>query len=228
MPLRLASSVLACLTLAVLRTPGADAQSGARALFHGPAGSTANPFGPVGLHYWFENNQGSRFIQARDAGVGGRLRLHVQSNTDGFLTVWMTEGNDEERQLTPKDGQWFGYPLEARKDYTVSGEILVPSAGHDIRVLILFARAQMEQVGTAAAAREKIRRLSTARARDGALALVQEADASTPGEIGTYVVHREGAQPGVEIAIGEPARVADDFSISPLEPAPAESLRSMR
>jgi hypothetical protein len=69
-------------------------------------------------------------------------------------------------------------------------------------VLILFARSQTEQVRTAADAREKIRRLSSAMARDGALAIVQEADPSTPGQVGTYVVHREGAQPGVEIEIG--------------------------
>jgi hypothetical protein len=69
-------------------------------------------------------------------------------------------------------------------------------------VLILFSRSQTEQVRTAAEAREKIRRLSMAIARDGALAIVQEADSSTPGQIGTYVVNRTGAQPGVEIEIG--------------------------
>ena len=59
----------------------------------------------------------------------------------------------------------------------------------------------MEQVNSAADARQKIRRLSMTAARDGALAIVQETDTSTPGQIGTYVVHREGAQPGVEIEI---------------------------
>jgi len=191
------------LALPLLLSPAAAAQSGAKALFHSPAGSTANPFGPVGIQYWFENEQGTRFTQAREAGVGARVRLHVQCNTEGFLTVWMTDKSQEGGiQLTPTQGRVTGYLLEPRRDYVVPSEITVPATGGDTRVLILFARAQMEQVPTAADAREKIRRLSKDAARDGALAIVQEADTSTPGQVGTYVVHREGAQPGVEIEIG--------------------------
>ncbi len=190
--------------LAVFLSPGAAAQSGAKALFHGPAGSTANPFAPVGIQYWFENEQGTRFIRAHDAGVGARVRMHIQSNTLGFLTVWLTDSNQEAGiQLTPMQGQWAGYLMEPSRDYVVPGEITVPAAGSDTRVLILFARSQTEQVPTAADAREKIRRLSAGVARDGALAIVQETDTSTPGQVGTYVVHRGGAQPGVEIEIGQ-------------------------
>ena len=95
MTVRPASSVLVSVVLAVFLSPGAAAQSGAKALFHGPAGSTANPFGPVGIQYWFENEQGTRFTRARDAGVGARVRLHVQCNTGGWLTVWMTDKSQE-------------------------------------------------------------------------------------------------------------------------------------
>jgi len=201
MTVRLASSVLLPVVLAVSPAVGVNAQSGAKALFHGPAGSTANPYGPVGIHYWFENDQGTRFTQARDAGAGARLRLHIRSNTGGFLTAWMIDGSDEGIQLTATKEQWAGHQMEARRDYVVPGEILVPASGKATRLLILFARAQMEQVATAAGAREKIRRLSLAIARDGGFAIVQETDTSTPGQVGTYVVHREGAQPGVEIDI---------------------------
>ena len=204
MTVRPASSVLVSVVLAVFLSPGAAAQSGAKALFYGPAGSTANPFAPVGIQYWFENEQKTRFAQAREAGVGARVRLHVQSNTTGFLTVWMTDKSQQGGiQLTPMEGEWAGYLMEPRRDYVVPVEITVPAAGSDTRVLILFARSQTEQVRTAAQAREKIRRLSMAAARDGALAIVQETDTSTPGQVGTYVVHRAGAQPGVEIEIGQ-------------------------
>lgn len=202
MTVRPASSVLVSVVLAVFLSPGAAAQSGAKALFHGPAGSTANPFGPVGIQYWFENEQGTRFTQAHDAGVGARVRLHVQCNTEGWLTVWMTDKSQEGGvQLTP-EREWAGYLMEPRRDYVVPVEITVPAAGSDTRVLILFARSQTEQVRTAAQAREKIQRISMATARDGASAIVQETDTSTPGQVGTYVVHRWGAQPGVEIKIG--------------------------
>jgi hypothetical protein len=105
-------------------------------------------------------------------------------------------------QLTPMEGEWAGHLMEPRRDYVVPVKITVPAAGSDTRVLILFARSQTEQVRAAAQAREKIRRVSMAMARDGASAIVQEADTSTPGQIGTYVVNRMGAQPGVEIEIG--------------------------
>jgi hypothetical protein len=201
---RLALSVLVSVVLAVFLTPGAEAQSGAKALFYGPAGSTANPTAPVGIQYWFENEQGTRFAQARDAGVGARVRMHIQSNTEGFLTVWMTDRSHETGiELTPIQGQWAGSLMEPRRDYAVPGEMTVPDAGSDTRVLILFARSQTEQVRTAAQAHEKIRRLSAAVARDGGLAIVQETDTLTPGQVGTYVVHRAGAQPGVEIEIGQ-------------------------
>jgi hypothetical protein len=202
MTLRIASRVLVSVLLVVFLTPGADAQSGAKALFYGSAGSTANPSGPVGIHYWFENEQGTRFTQARDAGFGARVRLHVQCNTGGWLTVWMTDKSQEGGiQLTP-ERQLAGYLMEPRRDCVVPGTITVPAAGSDTRVLILFARSQTEQVRTAAEAREKIRRLSVAAARDGASAIVEETDTSTPGQVGTYLVHREGAQPGAEIDIG--------------------------
>jgi hypothetical protein len=201
---RLALSILVSVVLAVFVTPGADAQNGAKALFHGPAGSSANPFDPVGIQYWFENEQGARFAQAREAGVGARVHLHVQCNTPGFLTAWITDkSQDGGIQLTHTEGQWTGYAMEPRRDYVVPGEITVPDAGSDTRVLILFARSQTEQVRTAAQAHEKIRRLSAAVARDGGLAIVQETDTLTPGQVGTYVVHRAGAQPGVEIEIGQ-------------------------
>ena len=201
--LRIASSVLVSVVLAVFLAPDANAQSGAKALFYGPAGSTGNPFGPVGIHYWFENEQATRFAQAREAGVGARVRLHVQCNTGGWLTVWMTDKSQEGGiQLTPMEGEWAGHLMEPRRDYVVPVKITVPAAGSDTRVLILFARSQTEQVRAAAQAREKIRRVSMAMARDGASAIVQEADTSTPGQIGTYVVNRMGAQPGVEIEIG--------------------------
>jgi hypothetical protein len=203
MTLRFASRALVSVLLAVFLTPGAEAQSGAKALFHGPAGSSTNPLRPVGIQYWFENEQGTRFAQARDAGVGARVRMHIQSNTEGFLTVWLTDESQEGGiQLTAMEGRWTGYLMEPRRDYVVPGEITLPAAGSNTRVLILFARSQTEQVRTAADAREKIRRLSMALARDGALAIVQETDTSTPGQVGTYVVHREGAQLGVEIEIG--------------------------
>ena len=74
MTLRLASCAFVLVVVAASLTAGAQ-RSGAKALFHGPPGSTPNPYGSVGIHYWFENPEGSRFTRARNADVGSRLRL---------------------------------------------------------------------------------------------------------------------------------------------------------
>jgi hypothetical protein len=78
---------------------------------------------------------------------------------------------------------------------------MVPSTGASMRLLIIFARSQTEQVDSAAGAREKVQPLSSRPAHDGGPPIVSEPDAP-PGHTCTYVVHREGAQPGVEVEIG--------------------------
>lgn len=135
MTVRPASSVLVSVVLAAFLTPAAAAQSGAKALFHGPAASCANPFAAVGIQYW------------------------------------MTDKSPEGGIPLIPDRVWPGFLMEPRHDYAIPGAITVPAAGSDTRVLILFARSQTEQVRTSAGAREKIRWLSMAVARDGALAI---------------------------------------------------------
>jgi hypothetical protein len=66
-------------------------------------------------------------------------------------------------------------------------------AGH----VILFARSQTEQPATAAGARQKVEAIAASSGRDGMPVLIRE-DAA--GE--SYVVHREGAQPGAVVTIG--------------------------
>ena len=192
-----ASRVVVSVVAAFL-IPGSAAEPvGAKALFDGAFR------GPVGIHYWFENGRGSRSSEARAAGAGAHVRLHIRSNVDGFLTVWTADQSGGGGvQLTPMEGQWSGYLLRAGREYVVPGDLAVSSAEPATRVLVLFARAQMEQVGSAADAREKIQRLSAAIGRDGALSIVRETDDASPGQVGNYVVHREGAQAGAEIVIG--------------------------
>jgi hypothetical protein len=177
-------------------------QSSAKALFHAAPGSTGNPYGPVGICYWFASEAGARFVDARDAGAGARVTLHVQSNTAGFLTAWTIDNDGRGLQLTPMEGQYSGYLLAALQDYAVPNAITLPSKGASMHLLILFARSQTEQVGSAAGAREKIQQVSTWPARDGGSPIVSETDAAS-AQACTYVVHREGAQPGIEVEIGD-------------------------
>jgi hypothetical protein len=76
----------------------------------------------VGVHYWFENEQGVKFAEAGQAGMGARVRM------------------------------------------------------------------------------PKLDRIAAGRASDGESVLVREVDRTTPGQVGTYVVHRTGGQPGEELS----------------------------
>jgi hypothetical protein len=199
---RLTSSVFVIAVLAAACfTVGAAAQAGAKALFYSAPASTTNPFAPVGIRFWFEID-GKKFTDIGAAAVGARIRLHIKANTAGFLTAWVIDANGEEFQVTPMEGRYAGYRLSRDGEFVAPAELEVPSLGSNKRLLILFARSQTEQVGTASRALEKIRRLSNATAPDGAPSIVRETDSSTPDELGVYVVHREGAQPGVEIDLG--------------------------
>jgi len=196
---RLTSRVLAVIVAMALARSVTVAQTDVTMLFYNPVGTAGSE--PVGVLYWFENDVGGKFSEARAAGPGARVRMHLRSNTGGYLTVWMADGSSEGRQLTPMQSRFHGYLLDAYREYVVPGGFTVETADSAARVLVLFARSQTEQVATAIQARDKIQRLSTERAIvDGLPSIVHGVDESTPGPIGSYTVHRKGGQAGVVIA----------------------------
>ena len=196
---RLPSRVFAVFVVMALAHRVTVAQTDVTMLFYDPVGTPGSE--PVGVHYWFENDAGGKFSEAKAAGAGARVRMHLRSNASGYLTVWMADGSSEGRQLTPMQSRFHGYLLDAHREYVVAGDFTVETADSATRVLVLFARSQTEQVANAIQARDKIQRLSTERAiGDGLPSIVHGVDESTPGQIGSYTVHRKGGQAGLAIA----------------------------
>jgi hypothetical protein len=211
--------LLALLLAALFATPPVSA----RVLFYDPASgeATSAAAGPslatgltpvvtggahyVGLHYWFEGSHGERFPDP--AAAGSRITLHLRGNVAGFVTVWMSDASHAGIELTSRtdagpDGRWSGYRLAADHEFVVSREFVVGSPGEAAeRVIIFLARAQSEQVESMTAAREKLRRIAGQKTGDGDSVLAREVDHTTPGQIGTYVVHLTGGQTGSEIVM---------------------------
>ena len=160
------------------------AQSNAKALFQ-----SGNPEINVGIQYWLQTADGRRLTERMAASVTGPLTLHVRSNIGGFLAVWTTVDG---HMLTPGYEGFAGHLIQANDTYDVGGGFRIATSENDGRVVILFARSQTEQVRRVEDAMRKLSRLlpSTTKQSDEA-----------PGAIGTYVVNREGNQPGVEISI---------------------------
>jgi hypothetical protein len=208
--------------LAVLLIPvNTAAQAGAKVFFYDPAGGKPEPSAGVppspatgltpvkpndlsmrprfvGIHYWFQNESGNRFTEARAAGVGTRVRLHLRSNVPGYVTVWKADGSGQGVQLTSMKSQYPGYLLQADREYIVPSEFVVPRAESGTRLLVWFSRSQTQQVGSAADARDEIQRVSAGIGRDGLPSLVRETDSATPGQVGNYVVDRYDNQAGVD------------------------------
>lgn len=166
----------------------------------------------VGLHYWFENDRGEPLADPASAGAGARLTLHLRSNVGAFLTVWMSDASHPSLELTPRtdagpEGRWTGYRLPADRVFVVPRDFGVAAAADAAeRIIIFLARSQTEQVDSIMTAREKLQRITARTAIDGESVLVREVDRTTRGQIGTYVVHRTGGQPGVEIVMSSTSK----------------------
>jgi hypothetical protein len=185
-----------------------------------PVGTTGTQY--VGVHYWFENGRGDKFADPIGAGAGSRVTLHVRGNTSAFLTVWMSDSGHASVELTSRthagpEGRWTGYLLAADQELVVAREFVVDSTVNDPeRVIIFLARSQTEQVDSMSGAREKLERIAARNATDDESVLVRGVDRSTPGQIGTYIVHRAGGQTGGEIVMTSQAPRAGVSSLLPV------------
>ena len=165
----------------------------------------------VGVHYWFENERGVKFAEPAAAGLGARVRMHLRGNAQAFLTVWLRDSARDSVELTSRtdggpEGRWSGYRLDADTPFVVPGEFEITTADRAAHIIFLLARSQTEQVQGFANCREKLDRIAARPATDGESVLVREVDRATPGQVGTYVVHRAGGQAGEEFSFAAPGR----------------------
>ena len=107
---------------------------------------------------------------------------------------------DDGQQVTPMQSRWTGYRLHGGRVYVVPGSYdLAPSSSAGLG--FLFARSQTEQVDNVEAFRAKFQSLSSAVGPTGLPALVAESEDAIAGEVGTYVVNRDGNQPAAVIRL---------------------------
>ena len=202
---------LAAVLLLFISSTSGGRQLSAKSLFYVTPAGNANPYGPVGFHYWFgdattplrPNEVAARIVSPGTLAAGTALRLHIVLNTPAYLGIWLAKGSGDARgvDLTPSEGRYSSFFFMAKREYVMGGEILIPPVGTDASVIILMSRAQSENAASVASAREKIRVVSARPTPDGGPAIIQEADTTTPSEAGVYVVHQRGLQPGIEIPL---------------------------
>ena len=154
----------------------------------------------VGIHYWFQDETGARLTEEQAAERTERAyMLHIRGNVDAFLTVWLVS-DDGGRELTPVQGRYSGYLLPLGTEYVVAAPLRF-TENSTRRVILVFSRSQTEQVVDAAQALKRLEDISARKTPDGSPQLVRGTDATTAGQLGTYVVNRRGAPLAAAISL---------------------------
>lgn len=206
--LLVAWSVIMCLQLPSFAVQG---ESGAKALFYDPeAGAPittrdrSTPTARVrvkrvqpdrvrfaGLHYWIELDGVGPVTTDRVFRTGDRIRIHVRSNVDGYLSLWWLDASGTGKLLFPSSGIGADNHVTADTDFKQPGFIRFSPPADDERLIVFFSRfkADVPEPSGGAPSTEIVAR---ARELAGSKALVFETDNKDPAVFGHYVVNRTG------------------------------------
>ena len=146
-----------------------------------------------------DTSSGERLTEEQAAASQGAYSLHVRTNAEGFLSVWLS-GETEPRQLTPGYGGYNGHMLPSGSDYTVPG-LLRFGQNPAARLIVVFSRSQTEQPAHGQGAITRLQTISNRTAQDGLPQIVRDSDRRSPGQVGTYVVNRRGGPVVAEISL---------------------------
>ena len=193
--------------------------TGAKALFFDPGGQESQDPPPpppkgsrqqqpapknVGIRYWIELVGTGMVTANRTFRTGDRIKLHAESNVDGYLTLWTKDAYGQFHQLFPEQGSTpTSNFLRANSAYTTHGHIVFKPPIADEDLLIHFSR----KPGARPNPQDTLQDARRAASPDssGAKALVFETD-EAPQELGTYVVNQTGGPVMVEVHLRHRAR----------------------
>lgn len=153
----------------------------------------------IGIHYWLETYDGQRVSDSHVFRTGDRIRMHLRSNADGYLTLWSLDADGKGHMLFPAPNQTEKNLVRANVDYVTPGMIKFTPPVQDERLLVFFSRQENDHpVPTATAAPRLIASLTQ---KAGSRALVFETEEREPEQIGGYVVNKDGGPVAKEIRL---------------------------
>jgi hypothetical protein len=225
--------------LAVTGQAQQNEPAGAKSLFYNPAtGAASRPAQPArkptdrrprpapapedkvlvsnkpGLHYWFELEGVGKVSEDRVFYTGERLRLHLRTNLDGYLTLWAYDPAGGSHLLFPapsvaSDNKALSFSEEsnyvrANTEYS-PGVIQFSPPAADERLLIFFAQSK-DDVPAPQHNSLTPAQISQAAEAEGNKSLVFEVEKKDPATFGSYVANRQGGGIAKEIRLKHRAR----------------------
>lgn len=197
----------------------AQDQSGAKRIFYDPATGTllsdkerkqktpqgrtkvrpavAEQVKYTGIHYWIELEGGGMVTDKRVFFTGQRIRLHVRSNVDGYLSLWTLDSSGNGKVLfPPSSGGSTDNFMKADSEFALPGFVKFAPPPEDERMLIFFSRNKDEVPKAQDSVTESSRFLAK-----GQKSLEFETDENNTTEIGTYAVNRQGGPIAVVVQL---------------------------
>jgi Domain of unknown function (DUF4384) len=144
----------------------------------------------AGLHYWIELDGVGPVTTDRVFRNGDRIRVHIRSNVDGYLSLWSLDASGAGKLLFPGPGSGSNNYLTADTDHSF-GTIKFAPPAEDERMIVHFSRTRTslpDSYGKSATADI----VAQARTAAGSKALVFETENKEPSEVGHYVVSTDG------------------------------------
>jgi len=219
--------LLLCLVLLLASPLAAQQQKndggteGAKLLFYNPAtGAASRPearsksklksqpsrlpvsgkSGHPGIHYWMEMEGAGKVTDDYVFHTGDRIKLHVRSNVDGYLTLWAYDPSGESQLIFPAPDQSRNNQVKAYSEYALPGVIEFKPPAEDERLLIFFSQSP-DDAPQPEAKRLTAQYLRQAAESDGGKALVFEVEKKDREKAGTYIVNRQGGAIAKEIRL---------------------------
>ncbi|MHA2642978.1 MAG: caspase family protein [bacterium JZ-2024 1] len=141
----------------------------------------------VGIYYWVELEGVGPVPDDRVFRTGDRIRLHIQSNADGYLSLWKLDSSGRGQSLFPAPGG-VGIPVKANSDYTHPSFITMRPTD---RLVVFFSRSKAD-IPVLTGKEKDAQTVAEALNPKGERALVfaEEIERRGANEVGTYVVNK--------------------------------------
>jgi len=170
----------------------------------------------AGLHYWFELEGVGKVSEDRVFYTSDRLRLHLRSNMDGYLSLWAYDSSGRSQLLFPKsseDDKALAFSedsnyVRANTEYSPGGAIVFSPPPEDERLLIFFSTSK-DDVPSPQKNSLTAQQISEATQTEGSKSLLFEVEKKDQATFGSYVANPKGNSITKEIRLKHRPRKTD-------------------